>query len=79
MADEVHDDKMEKAAQTKEEIHNELAKSDNEKEKYKIRNFVERIYKKEFVICKYPAPRSVELINRAMDLSQKEIKFKISY
>lgn len=46
MADEVHDDEMEKATQTKEEIHNELAKSDNEKEKYKIRNFVERIYKK---------------------------------
>lgn len=31
MADEVHDDEMEKATQTKEEIHNELAKSDNEK------------------------------------------------
>ena len=28
MADEVHDDEMEKATQTKEEIHNELAKSD---------------------------------------------------
>ena len=77
MADEVHDDEMEKATQTKEEIHNELAKSDNEKEKYKIRNFVERIYKKEFVFDKYPAPRSVELINRAMDLSQKESNLKL--
>lgn len=77
MADEVHDDKMEKATQTKEEIHNELAKSDNEKEKYKIRNFVERIYKKEFVFDKYPAPRNVELINRAMDLSQKESNLKL--
>ena len=49
----------------------------NEKEKYKIRNFVERIYKKEFVFDKYPAPRSVELINRAMDLSQKESNLKL--
>ncbi len=77
MADEVHDDEMEKASKTKSEIHNELSKSDNEKEKYKIQNFVNRIYNKEFVFNQYPAPRNVELINKAMDSSQKESNLKM--
>lgn len=77
MADEVHDNEMEKAAHTKEEIHNELAKSDNEKEKYKIQNFVNRIYNKEFEFDQYPAPRNVEMMNKAMDLSQKDSNLKL--
>lgn len=77
MADEVHDDEMEKASKTKSEIHNELSKSDNEKEKYKIQNFVNRIYNKEFVFNQYPAPRNVELMNKAMDSSQKESNLKM--
>ena len=77
MADEVHDDEMEKASKTKSEIHNELSKSDNEKEKYKIQSFVNRIYNKEFVFNQYPAPRNVELMNKAMDSSQKESNLKM--
>lgn len=77
MADEVHENEMEKASKTKEEIHNELSKSDNEKEKYKIQNFVNRIYNKEFVFNQYPAPRNVELMNKAMDSSQKESNLKM--
>lgn len=77
MADEVHDDEMEKASKTKSEIRNELSKSDNEKEKYKIQNFVNRIYNKEFVFNQYPAPRNVELMNKAMDSSQKESNLKM--
>ena len=77
MADEVHENEMEKASKTKEEIHNELSKSDNEKEKYKIQNFVNRIYNKEFVFNQYPAPRNVELMNKAMDSSQKDSNLKL--
>lgn len=77
MADEVHDDEMEKASKTKSEIHNELSKSDNEKEKYKIQSFVNRVYNKEFVFNQYPAPRNVELMNKAMDSSQKESNLKM--
>mgnify|MGYP003200394547 FL=1 len=77
MADEVHENEMEKASKTKVEIHNELSKSDNEKEKYKIQNFVNRIYNKEFVFNQYPAPRNVELMNKAMDSSQKDSNLKL--
>lgn len=59
MADEVHDNNMKQAKNTREEIHIEIAKSDNEKEKSKIRNFVSQIYSKEFVFDDYPAPRNV--------------------
>lgn len=77
MADEIHENEMEKANQTKDEIHNELSKSDNEKEKNKIQNFVNRIYNKEYVFSQYPAPRNVELMNKAMDSSQKESNLKL--
>ncbi len=77
MADEVHDNQMDKAAKTKQDIHNELAKSDNHKEKAKINGFVNRIYNKEYVFEKYPAPRSVELMNKAMDQSLKDSNIKL--
>jgi len=70
MADEVHANEMEKAKQTKEQINQEIAKSDNEKEKLKVRNFVSKIYSKEFIFESYPAPRTVEKMNDAMDKAQ---------
>lgn len=72
MADEVHDNKMDQAKQTREEIHYEIAKSDNEKEKTKMKNFVSKIYSREFMFDEYPAPRTVEKMNSAMNQVQME-------
>lgn len=77
MADEVHADEMDKAKQTKEEIHYEIAKSDNEKEKLKMKNFVSKIYSKEFIFDEYPAPRTVEKMNRAMDKAQMNTNIQL--
>lgn len=77
MADEVHEDKMEEAQSTREEIHLEIAKSENENEKTKVHNFVEKLYSKEFVFDDYPAPRDVESMNQAMERSQKDTNTKL--
>lgn len=77
MANEVHDDNMEQAKDTKEAIDIEIAKSDNEKEKTKLRSFVSKIYTKEFIFDDYPAPTSVEKMNQAMNQSQKDTNIKI--
>ncbi|MGG3925907.1 HsdR family type I site-specific deoxyribonuclease [Metabacillus fastidiosus] len=77
MADEVHANDMSKAENTRDEIHLEIAKSDNEKEKSKMRNFVSKIFSKEFEFDNYPAPRSVEKMNQAMDKAQKETNIQL--
>lgn len=77
MADEVHGGEMSKAETTRDEIHVEIAKSDNDGEKTKVRNFVAKILSKEFVFDHYPAPRNVEKMNQAMERSQKESNIKL--
>ncbi|WCK55117.1 HsdR family type I site-specific deoxyribonuclease [Aneurinibacillus sp. Ricciae_BoGa-3] len=77
MADEVHVNEMSKAENTLDEIHLEIAKSDNEREKSKMRNFVSKIFSKEFEFDSYPAPRSVEKMNQAMDKAQKETNIQL--
>lgn len=77
MADEVHANEMSKAESTRDEIHLEIAKSDNEKEKSKMRNFVSKIFSKEFEFDSYPAPRNVEKMNQAMDKAQKETNIQL--
>lgn len=77
MADEVHADNMAKAEKTRDEIHIEIAKSDNEKEKAKVRNFVAKIFSKEFEFDSYPAPRDVEKMNQAMDRVQIESNIQL--
>lgn len=77
MADEVHANDMSKAESTRDEIHLEIAKSDNEKEKSKMRNFVSKIFSKEFEFDNYPAPRSVEKMNQAMDKAQKDTNIQL--
>lgn len=77
MADEVHANEMSKAESTRDEIHVEIAKSDNEKEKSKMRNFVSKIFSKDFEFDSYPAPRSVEKMNQAMDKAQKETDIQL--
>lgn len=77
MADEVHANEMSKAKSTRDEIHLEIAKSDNEKEKSKMHNFVSKIFSKEFEFDSYPAPRSVEKMNQAMDKAQKETNIQL--
>ncbi|MCI4060392.1 hypothetical protein MMK25_32335, partial [Bacillus cereus] len=46
MADEGHVNDMSEAEKTLDEIHLEIANSDNEKEKSKMRNFVSKIFLK---------------------------------
>lgn len=77
MADEVHENDMSTAESTRDEIHLEIAKSDNEKEKSKMRNFVSKIFSKEFEFDNYPAPRSVEEMNQAMDKVQKDTNMQL--
>ncbi|WP_336078118.1 type I restriction endonuclease subunit R [Paenibacillus sp. 203] len=77
MADEVHANDIVKAESTRDEIHLEIAKSDNEKEKSKMRNFVSKIFSKEFEFDNYPAPRSVEKMNQAMDKAQKDTNIQL--
>lgn len=77
MADEVHANEMSKAESTRDEIHLEIAKSDNEKEKSKMRNFVSKIFSKEFEFDDYPAPRNVEKMNQAMDKAQKDTNIQL--
>ncbi|MBA4538353.1 type I restriction endonuclease subunit R [Bacillus aquiflavi] len=77
MADEVHANEMSKAESTRDEIHLEIAKSDNEKEKSKVRNFVSKIFSKEFEFDSYPAPRNVEKMNQAMDKAQRETNIQL--
>lgn len=77
MADEVHEDKMVQAEITKNEIDVEIAKSDSDKEITKVRNFVSKIFAKEFIFDKYPAPRDVEEMNQAMEQSQKDSNIKL--
>ncbi|SDO18274.1 type I restriction enzyme, R subunit [Paenibacillus sp. yr247] len=77
MADEVHANDMSKAKNTRDEIHFEIAKSDNEREKSKMHNFVSKIFTKEFEFDNYPAPRSVEKMNRAMDKVQKDTNIQL--
>jgi type I restriction enzyme, R subunit len=77
MADEVQANEMSKAESTRDEIHLEIAKSDNEKEKSKMRNFVSKIFSKEFEFDDYPAPRNVEKMNQAMDKAQKETNIQL--
>ena len=71
LADEVHAQQMDKAQKTHAEILLELAKSDDEQEKAKVRTFTDKIMTEEFKFEHYPAPREVERMTQAMESSQK--------
>lgn len=77
MADEVHENAMDKAKKTLKDIQLEIAKTDNDKEKDKMRSFVDKIFSKEFTFDSYPAPRNVELMNQAMDKAQREGNIRV--
>lgn len=77
MADQVHTNDMDEAQKTFEDIHIEIAKSDNDKEKAKMRNFVDKIFTKAFTFDRYPAPRTVEMMNKAMDAAQKSTNIQL--
>lgn len=77
MADQVHANEMDKAADTRKEIDIELAKSENENEKMRYRNFVDKIYSKEFTFDNYPAPRNREKMNQAMDKAQTQTNIRL--
>lgn len=71
MADEINADQIQEAKTTKQEIQFEIAKSDNEQEKSRMNNFVTKIFTKEFIFDKYPAPRDVDKMNQAIEQSEK--------
>lgn len=77
MADEIHANKIEEAKETKEAIKQEIAKSDNDKEKAKVTDFVEKIFNKTFTFDEYPAPRDVEKMNAAMERAQRDGNLKL--
>lgn len=70
MADEIHAGEVAKAEKTKEDISIELAKSDNIKEKERVTRFVHQIYNGTYVFERYPAPRDVDSMARAMEQAQ---------
>lgn len=72
MANEVHANDMVAANGTKQEIDVELAKSDNDKFKDKIRNFTESILSKEYEFEHYPATTNPEQMNEAMEQAIKK-------
>lgn len=67
MADAVHDGKMEEAEHYVNEINLEIAKSEVQEEKDKIRRFVDKVLSREYTFKKYPAPRNVDAMNEAID------------
>lgn len=77
MADEVHRDEMDKARNTFEDIKREISKSENRKEKSKMQIFAKKILDKKFTFDRYPAPRDVEQMNRAMENAQKHTNIKL--
>ena len=77
MAEEVHDGEMEKAKETRDEINREVAKSDNHKERARVKSFIEKIFDKSFIFDKYPVSRDVEKMNEAMDRAQKDSNIKM--
>ncbi|WP_279281924.1 type I restriction endonuclease subunit R [Enterococcus gallinarum] len=77
MADEVHEDKMDQAEKTKEEIDIEITKIESDKEITKYRNFVTKIYTKEFEFDSYPAPIDKEEMNQAMERAQRDGNIKL--
>lgn len=76
MADAVHNNQMGQAENSRKEIGFEIAKSDSVQEKAKMSNFVDRVFNKEFVFDKYPAPRNVEEMTKAMDEDQHASNIK---
>ena len=77
MADEIHANKIAAAELTREEIDLEIAKSENEAEKSKVRSFVSKIFTKEYVFDSYPAPRDEDKMNQAMDQAQLDTNIKL--
>lgn len=77
MADEVHDNNMAKAQQIRDDIDIEIAKSTSDKEKDKVREFVEAIFNKVFEFDRYPAPRNVDAMNDAMNRAQKDTHMRL--
>lgn len=77
MADEVNDNQLDEAEKTRDEIYQEIAKSDNDKERSKMSSFVNKIFTGEFKFDKYPAPRDVDSMHKAMDKAGRDSNIKL--
>ncbi|MDR3215543.1 MAG: hypothetical protein LBT75_04665 [Bacilli bacterium] len=77
MAIEIYDNMNEEAQNTRKEIDIEIAKSDSNKEKIKLSNFVSKIFNKEFKFKDYPDSSDVEIMNQAMESSQNDTNMSI--
>lgn len=79
MADEVYENKMDRAINTRIQITQELTKTKDDKEVNRINDFVDRIYDKSFEFESYPAPRDKEKMYEAMGNAQTQsIKVKVA-
>jgi len=77
MADEVHDNQLDEAVKTRNDIHQEIAKSDNDQERSKMSSFVNKIFTGEFKFDKYPAPRDVDSMHKAMDKARRDSNIRL--
>ncbi|CCV63888.1 Type I site-specific restriction-modification system, R (restriction) subunit [Alteracholeplasma palmae J233] len=77
LANEVYKTEWDKAEITKEKIDSEVAKSNNESEKRKVRKFVSKIFSQEFEFDNYPVEANVEAISEAMNKMQKDENISI--
>lgn len=71
-AEQVHCGNFEAADETRKSIETEIAKTDNDKERKKVRKFVDKIYDKEFEFDSYPVTRDVDEMQKAMDKAQHD-------
>jgi type I restriction enzyme R subunit len=69
MTEQVKNNQMLEAKETKEQIDQEIARFDNEKEKSKMQNFIEQIFKGEFTF-NYQKPLTKSVMNQAIDKVQ---------
>lgn len=77
MANEINANQMAEAEKTREEIQVEIAKSDNEQEKSKMRNFVDRVFDKQYTFDQYPVSKTKDEMDQAMDQAQGENNIRL--
>lgn len=76
LANEVHDDNISTAKVTHELIKKELNKLENDSERIRMQNFVDKVFDKVFKFDRYPVSPDTLTIDDAIDKSEKDSHFK---
>lgn len=77
MANKVYEDKVEEAEVLYHQIDVEIAKLEIEKEKVQVKDFVERIFKKDYVFNSYPVELTKETLSSKINELQNNNNFKL--